>query len=61
MPNCTHPNKAYGPVDWRGRVWICRDCGQEGHEPDDKYSKDYYRVLVGHIQAGTRKGEEEAK
>lgn len=58
---CTHSNKAYGPITSGMREWVCRDCGQQGEEPDEKYCKDYYKTLLRHLQAGTLKGKEEAK
>ena len=58
---CAHANKAYGPTANGRRVWICRDCGQQGNEPDDKYSADYYTVLIEHFRHGTLKGAEDTE
>jgi len=58
---CTHANKAYGHIMNGLRQWVCRDCGQQGEEPDEKYCKDYYKTLLYHLNKGTLKGKEEAK
>jgi hypothetical protein len=53
---CPHYNKAYGPVQSGMRQWVCRDCGQQGEEKDDKFSGDYDKTLLRHMKAGTLKG-----
>ena len=50
---CSHGDKAYGPGHAHGQDFICRLCGEEGHETVNTFpSVDFFTVKHKKDQGG---------